>query len=198
VTRHTRGGRHLTVARRARDSPLARQRLARPLLDACRRHSMAAVAHRLGRQVAFMQALCAVLARRFAVLVDTFGLALATTDASAAGTKGCRSHDRRHGRCRLLGSRTGAAENKTRPLREQWWPTRGTETRPKGRTRNRVRSRGCAEVKKTRRGRCSTKEVDDEMMRREAGHKSRGCGGCERRSRTGGREREEAEDRTGE
>ncbi len=100
VTRHTRSGRRLAVARGAGDGPLAGEGLARPLLDACRRHSVAAVAHGLGWQVAIVQALCAVLARRSAVLVDTLSLTLPTAHACAAGAEGCRSHDRRHGVCR--------------------------------------------------------------------------------------------------
>lgn len=97
VTRHARGGRRLAVARCAGDGPLTGEGLARPLLDACWRYSMAAVAHRLGWQVTVVQALCAVLARGSAVLVDTLGLSLATAHTSAAGAEGCRSHDRRHG-----------------------------------------------------------------------------------------------------
>ena len=57
---------------------------------------MATMAHRLRREVALMHTLGAVLARRSAIFINTFGLALAAAHACAAGAKSSRSHDRRH------------------------------------------------------------------------------------------------------
>lgn len=78
--------------------PLGGQRLSRSLSDARRRHTVPTVAHRLGGQVAVVHALCAVLARRATILVDTLSLALATAHAGAASPKGRRA-DGRHGGC---------------------------------------------------------------------------------------------------
>lgn len=117
VPRHGRRGRCLAVASR-RHGPLGRQRLANPLVGAGGRHAMAAMAHRLGGQVALVHALCAVLARRPAVLVDALGLALPAADAGAAGTERRRSHDRRHGWCRCLCLCLGRRETVPKKERE--------------------------------------------------------------------------------
>lgn len=118
VPRHGRRGRCLAVASR-RHGPLGRQRLANPLVGAGGRHAMAAMAHRLGGQVALVHALCAVLARRPAVLVDALGLALPAADAGAAGTERRRSHDRRHGWCRCLCLCLGRRETVPKKERER-------------------------------------------------------------------------------
>lgn len=63
------------------------------------------MAHGFGRQIAFVQALCAVFARSATVFVDAFRFALATAHAGAAGSEGGRAHSRHGTSCEEIQSR---------------------------------------------------------------------------------------------
>lgn len=89
-----------------RGTALGRQRLSRStamvgaagaVMSSGRRDAVAPMAHGLGGQVAVVHALCAVLAGRAAILVDTLGLALATAHARAACSEGGGANCGGHG-----------------------------------------------------------------------------------------------------
>lgn len=92
----SRRGEDDTVGRSSGRPAVAGQRLAGALGDACRGNTLSAVAHGLRWQVALMHALCAVLTRSAAILVDTLGLALAAADAGTAGAEGRGADDGGH------------------------------------------------------------------------------------------------------
>lgn len=81
------------------DGAHGRQTLAGRPVDGGMASGRAAGCHGLGRKIAFVHALGAVLARRSAVLVDTLGLALAAAHTGASRAEGSATdHAGRHGR----------------------------------------------------------------------------------------------------
>jgi hypothetical protein len=88
------GGSRLTLAG-SRHASLARKTVARTRDSGWRLAVM--MSHALRREIAFMHALCAVLARGATVLVDALGLALSAAHAGAAGPQRRAANNRRHG-----------------------------------------------------------------------------------------------------
>lgn len=81
--------------RTAAGGSLGGKRFARALSNSGRGDTVTAMAHGLGGQIALVHAFRAVLARRAAILVDTFGLALAAAHTGTARSQR-RSADGRH------------------------------------------------------------------------------------------------------
>lgn len=94
VTRRTDGRRSSAVASRGRHYALTGQTLARSLLAVAGCHSSVGVSHTLRGKIAFVHPLGAVLAWCSSILVDTFGLPLATPYTGSSSTEGRRPDDR--------------------------------------------------------------------------------------------------------